>query len=169
MKTLSVLAMFLVFGFQLSAQTLAYQSLPVPAVKPGLDILLHYTSPSDEVIVKDGKLTHIATTYHYDESRPYVATPAGVSQQAILESVPLNGHQLNALKDMINNSDFLYLPGSTYGAPEGQRSYDYNLHIKADGREKAVAYRSNPSYGNAPAPFERMQEYIWKLVTEVER
>ncbi|MCB9302568.1 MAG: hypothetical protein H6566_18145 [Lewinellaceae bacterium] len=169
MKGLPLLITLIGLCFQLNAQAIAYQSLPIPETRPGLDILLHYSSPRDEVIIQDGKLTHIARKFHYDESRPYVATPVAVTQQTVADGIPLNGRQLTALKEMIKGSDFLYLPENTYGAPEGDRSYDYSLRIKAEGHEKAVSYRSTPSYANAPAPFERMQEYIWKLVTEAEQ
>ncbi len=169
MKKLPVLAILIFFCIQINAQPLAFQSLHAPAARPGMDILLHYTTPRDEVIIQEGKLTHISKKYHYDESRPYIATPAGASQQLVADGIPLNGHQLNALKEMISSSDFLYLPEDSYGAPDSRPGYEYNLRIKADGREKSVAYHSQPGRGNAPAPFERMQEYIWKLVTEVER
>lgn len=164
---LSLLMVF--FCFSLAAQVIPYQELPTPASKPGLDLVLEYTSPRDEVVIRNGKITHISKTYHYDEERPYVATPVGVSSRTIANATPLNGQQLNAFKEQINSSGIMNLSQKSFGAPYGERSYDYSLRISMNGRQQEIVFRSNPSYSNAPYPFELMKEYIWRLVAEVER
>ncbi|MCB0583405.1 MAG: hypothetical protein KDD10_29270 [Phaeodactylibacter sp.] len=168
MRVFPVLIALLSFVFQLNGQGMAYPGSSLPAAKPGLDIYLRYDSPRDEVIVQNGKLTHISKTYIYDENRPWDATPVDVSQRTVANAIPLNGHQLNSLREMIQTTGIMQLPEQEYGAPSGQRSYDYQMHIRSEGQEKAVLYRSNPSFANAPPAFDRMKEYLWKLVTEVE-
>lgn len=152
-----------------SAQTIPYQELPRPAARPGMDLVFQYESPRDLVLVKDGKITHVAKIHHYDEERPWVATPVHISQQTVLDQIPLNGTQLQALLEMIQSSDFLYLPLNEYGAPQDERAYPYHLHVLTGGQEKSVFFYSNPSYAPAPVPFARLEEYVWKLVTEVEQ
>jgi hypothetical protein len=166
---LSLIVLCSTVAFSLNAQVIPYQELPSPESKPGIDLVLEYESPRDKIVVRDGKLTHISKTYHYDENRPYNANPVGMSSRAISESVPLNGRQLTALKNQIQSSGILSLPGSTFGAPQGERSYDFILRIVVDGQQKSVIFRSNPSYASPPMEFERMKEYIWRLVAEAER
>ncbi|MCB0595200.1 MAG: hypothetical protein H6557_24315 [Lewinellaceae bacterium] len=168
MKVFPLLITLSTFMFNLNAQTIAYQELSRPASKPGLDIYLHYDSPQDEVLIQNGKLTHISKTYVYDENRPWVATPVDVATRKVADGVALNGHQLNSLQQMIQNTGILQLPQQEYGAPGDQRSYDYQMRIRSGGQDKAVIYRSNPSFATAPPAFDRMKEYIWRLVTEVE-
>ncbi|MCO6480221.1 MAG: hypothetical protein J5I94_26515 [Phaeodactylibacter sp.] len=168
MKVFPALITLLAIVFQLNAQTIAYQELPRPAAKPGLDIYLHYDSPRDEVIIQNGKLTHISKTFVYDENRPWETTPVDVATRTVANGVPLNGHQLSSLREMIRNTGIMQLPKQEYGAPAGQRSYDYQMRIRSEGQDRAVIYRSNPNFAIAPASFDRMKEYIWKLVTEVE-
>ncbi|MCB0587684.1 MAG: hypothetical protein KDD06_20500 [Phaeodactylibacter sp.] len=168
MRVFPVLIALLSVVFQLNGQTIAYQELPRPAAKPGIDLFFHYDSPRDVVIIQNGKLTHISRNYVYDENRPWVATPVDVSERTVADAVPLNGHQLKSLQEMIGSTGIMQLPEREYGAPAGQRSYDYQMRIRSEGRERSVLYRSNPSYAIAPPAFDRMKEYIWKLVTEVE-
>jgi len=169
MKVVLSLIAVVFFVNALPAQVIPYQELPTPESKPGIDLVLEYESPRDEVRVENGKLTHISKTYHYDENRPYSASPVGMSSRAISESTPLNGRQLTALENHIKSSGILDLPNSSYGAPQGERSYDYILRMTVNGQRKSVVFRSNPSYAHAPTAFERMKEYIWQLVAEVER
>ncbi|HMQ48458.1 MAG TPA: hypothetical protein PKA00_13640 [Saprospiraceae bacterium] len=152
-----------------NAQTIPYQELPRPAARPGMDLVFQYESPRDLVLVKNGKITHISKIHHYDEDRPWVATPVHISQQTVLDQVPLNGTQLQALQEMIQSSDFLYLPLNEYGAPQDERAYPYHIKIITGDQEKSVFFYSNPTYAPAPVPFARMEEYVWKLVTEVEQ
>ncbi len=167
MKVFSVLITLLIFSLHLTAQPMAYGEPSAPASRAGLDIYLHFSSPRDEVLIENGKLTHIATTYIYDENRPWAATPVDMSRRTVADAVPLNGHQLKALEEVILNSGIMQLPRQEYGAPAGQRSYDYQFRIRSGGQSRAVIYRSNPSYAVAPPAFGRMKEYVWKLVTEV--
>ena len=169
MKVFSVLITLLSFAFQLNAQQMAYRESARPASKPGLDIYLQFSSPRDEVVIEDGKLTHIAKTYIYDNNRPWVATPVDMTEQKVADAIPLNGHQLTALQEMILSTGIMQLPKQEYGAPAGERSYDYQFRIRSGGQSQAVTYRSNPSYAVAPPAFGQMKEHLWKLVTEVER
>lgn len=151
-----------------SAQVIPYQQLPTPATKPGSDLVLEYSSPRDEVIVQGGKLTHISKTYHYDHNRPQVAAPIGTSQRTVLNAEPLNGRQLTALEQGIHSSGIFNLTDSSYGAPDGQSSYDYRIKVRMNGQQRDIVFRSNPSYSYAPQAFEVIKDYVWRLVTEVE-
>lgn len=168
MKFILSLTATLVFTLTLNAQVIPYQELPRPQAKPGLDIVLEYSSPRDEVIIKNGKLTHVSKTYHYDEQRPYVASPVGMSSNTISDATPLSGQQLTALKNMINSCGIMSLPQSDYGASSNERSYDYSFYIVNNGQRRSITYHSNPSYSQAPPSFDRLKEYVWRLVTEVE-
>ena len=168
MRVFPLLITLFSFVIQLSGQGMAFQELPRPASKPGLDIYLHYDSPRDEILIQDGKLTHISKNYVYDENRPWVATPADVSLRKVANEVPLNGHQLTSLQEMIQGTGIMQLTDQEYGAPNGQRSYDYQIDIRSGGQSRSVTYRSNPSYATAPPAFDRMKEYLWRLVTELE-
>ena len=168
MKVFPALIALLIVSINLNGQTIAYQELPRPSAKPGLDLYLHYDSPRDEVIIQNGKLTHISKTYVYDENRPWVATPTDVATRKVADAVPLNGHQLNSLQEMIQGTGIMQLPAREYGAPNGQRSYDYQMDIRSGGQSRSVTYRSNPSYATAPPAFDHMKEYLWRLVTEAE-
>ncbi|MCB0587280.1 MAG: hypothetical protein KDD06_18420 [Phaeodactylibacter sp.] len=168
MRVFPLLITLFSFVIQLSGQGMAFQELPRPASKPGLDIYLHYDSPRDEILIQDGKLTHISKNYVYDENRPWVATPADVSLRKVANEVPLNGHQLTSLQEMIQGTGIMQLTDQEYGAPNGQRSYDYQMDIRSGGQSRSVTYRSNPSYATAPPAFDRMKEYLWRLVTELE-
>jgi hypothetical protein len=165
---IAVMSMLCMFA-TIDAQVISYQEIPTPESKAGINVFLEYTSPRDEVIISNGKLTHISKTYQYDENRPYVATPVSMSTSVIANNIPLNGRQLTSLKEAIRNSGLTKLQRQNYGAPHGQRSYDYTLRIEVDGRAYSYIYRSNPSYPNAPQQFNQMKEYIWKLVAEAER
>ncbi len=169
MKVFSVLISLLGLALSLHAQVISYQELPRPASKPGLDIYFYFSSPGDEVIIENGKLTHIAKKQIYDQDRPWVATPAGVSRQAVADAVPLNGHQLNSLREMIHSSGFLGLPQSEYGAPSDQRSNLYQMYIRSQGSEKKIIYYHSPSSGQPPAAFRQLKEYIWSVVARVEQ
>ena len=169
MKVLIAVVNMLCLVFTINAQVISYQEIPTPESKAGLNIFLEYTSPRDEVIISNGKLTHISKTYHYDENRPYVATPVSMSTNVIANKIPLNGRQLTNLQDMIRSSGLTKLQRQSYGAPHGQRSYDYTLRLEVDDRTYSYIYRSNPSYPHAPQQFTQMKEYIWRLVAEVER
>jgi hypothetical protein len=164
---LSLIAAF-ICTLTLNAQVIPYQELPRPQAKPGLDLVLEYSSPRDEVMIKNGKLTHVSKTYHYDEQRPYVASPVGMSSNTISDGTPLSGQQLTALSNIINNCGILSLPQSDYGASIEERSYDYSFYIVNNGQRRNITYHSNPSYPHAPQSFERLKEYVWKLVAEVE-
>ena len=165
-----LLLLLFTFNSLLQGQTNAWGEYTRPATKPGIDIVFHYESPRDEIIVKDGRLTHIAKNHHYDENRPWEDTPVAVSRQTLVEARPLNGHQLQALEEMIKSSNFLYLPKSEYGASSGEEANPYSLSIRTKEGSKTIIYRGTPGgYYQAPEAFKRLEEYAWKLIISIEK
>lgn len=150
-----------VFALQLPAQVIPYQELSRPSSKPGTDTYLYYSSPRDEIVVKDGQLSHFSKNYHHGAGE--------VSLQSVAEGVPLNGRQLLALKDMINSSGLAQLDRRAYGALDGGPETESVLRVRVDGREQAVLFRSGPGHSSPPTPFSQISQHLWQLVTEVEQ
>lgn len=167
MKVFGFSILLSVFCLQLPGQVIPYQELSRPAPKPGTDLYLYYSSPSDEVIVENGKITHRSKNYRRDTDDPYSATSTNPSKQSVAESIPLNGHQLSGLKQRVNNSGFFQDQPRRHRASSD--AVQYELRIRVDGKEQRMAFSSNPSYAGAPPSFEHITDYLWRVVTEVEQ
>jgi hypothetical protein len=120
---------------------------------------VHYQSWTDEITIENKHIKHVHREYEYDN--PVSGNPSG-SKQSVLTDHNLTQQQWEDLKTYIRNSGFEKLE-DVYGAPEGYRSYPYNLTIGWGTEKKEVKYRSNPSYGEAPLAFKNIENYLLTL------
>lgn len=154
---------------QLHAQVIPYQELSRPEQKPGTDLEIFYETPHDLIVVQEGYISHQSKNVHADESGGYSAQPVQYNSRTVLEGMPLNGNQLLALKNRIENSGLFSLQRRALGAPASQRGEDFIIRVSIDGRAHSFVYRRNASFPSAPGAFNQMSEYLWWLVTEVEQ
>ena len=113
---------------------------------------LEYISSFEKITIKEGKITWIRHSFHYDDERAVKATPDSISSQKIQNSVKVNKSKLNELYELIESNDFQSL-SPEYGAPQNERHYLYSIKVKNGNKEKMVLFRSNPSYEEAPPGF----------------
>lgn len=154
---------------QLAAQVIPYQELSRPEQKPGTDLKIHFETPQDLIVVRDGYISHQSKRYHQGQPGGYSAQPTQYSAQTVVEGIPLNGNQLQALKDRVKNSGLLGLERNAFGAPAEQEGADYIIRVSVDSQQRNIVFRRNARFPNAPGAFDRVSEYLWWLVTEVER
>lgn len=166
MKKVGLLFVVLAAVLQLPAQVIPYQELDRPEQKPGKDLFLVYEGPQDRIEVHDGKITHTSKRYHPGDGG---AQAVQVSTQAVAEAIPLSGRQLTALKEMVQQSGLMQMPRPVYGAPAGQAAEELEIRVKMEGGKQYVRFRTNERFANAPAPFDYIRQYLWRLVTEVEQ
>lgn len=77
--------------------------------------------------------------------------------------VEITREQARAVAALVFSSGFMDL-GPEHGAPEDQRFYPYRITVRAaDGAEKTVLFRSNPSYEGKPEAFANLEEHLLKL------
>ncbi|MEQ8706080.1 MAG: hypothetical protein RIC19_19270 [Phaeodactylibacter sp.] len=167
-KAVLLFALFAAY-LQLTAQVIPYQELSRPEQKPGTDLKIYFETPHDLIVVREGHISHQSKNYHPGEGGGYSAQPVQYSAQTVAEGIPLNGNQLLALKDMVKGSGLLGLDRRAFGAPAQQSGEDYIIRLSIDGQERNMVYRRNASFPNAPGSFNQVSEYLWWLVTEVER
>ncbi|HKK78800.1 MAG TPA: hypothetical protein VJ933_04190 [Phaeodactylibacter sp.] len=157
MKIITLLLPFMALTLSVSAQVIPYQELSRPADKPGTDLFVYYSTPSDEVTIKNGKISHrskFGGSGGYEE----------VGRQTVAEAVPLNGRQLSSLKEQINNTGFFQAASTPYRVEAA-----YELHIRTSQKEQHLAYEQDPAYGRAHPSFDRIATLLWQVVTEVEQ
>ena len=157
MKIITLMVPLLALAFSVSAQVIPYQELSKPATKPGKDLFVYYSTPSDEVTIKDGKISHrskIGGSDGYEEA----------GRQTVAEGVPLNGRQLSSLKEQITNTGFFRAAATPYRSDAA-----YELHIRTSQKEQHLAYEQDPAYSRAHPSFDRIATLLWQVVTEVEQ
>ena len=169
MKKVILLLASLAVCVQLTSQVIPYQELSRPEQKPGTDLYLYFETPHDLIVVRDGYISHQSKNYHGSSPGGHSAQSASYSAQTVKEGVPLNGNQLLALKDMVSNSGILSLQQRALGAPAQQGGEEHIIRLNIDGQRKNVLFRRNASFPNPPAAFNQVSQYLWWLVTEVER
>jgi hypothetical protein len=120
---------------------------------------IRYDSWSDDIVVENKHLKHVATEYEFDD--PVRGVPSS-SQTVTRTDADLSDEQSGALRDFVRTSGFDTL-GETYGAPEGVRYYPYTLTLVIGEDSKQVTFRSNPSYDIAPEAFQSIERYLFDL------
>jgi len=128
-------------------------------------ISVDYSSAFAKIQVTDGKISHTKLIHHYPEDQPMVATPDSISTQQMMKDVVLSKEQVGKLKQTVEESGFMEL-NDTYGAPEEQRYYPYNLKVKIGEREKEVLFPSTPSFESEPEAFKKVKEFLFSLSGE---
>jgi hypothetical protein len=122
------------------------------------EVRVRYSSAFEDIEIAADILTYTKTTYEYDN--PVSATPSGSSSTSFHKA--LSRSEVRKLSSFIMESGFMEL-GPAYGAPEEQRYYPYEIHVKLGEITKVVMFRSNPSYEEAPEAFRKVDEYLHQL------
>lgn len=169
MRKAVLLFTLLAVSLQLSAQVIPYQELSRPEQKPGTDLKIYFETPHDLIIVDNGRISHESKNYHKSQPGGYSAQPVRYSAQTVVEGIPLNGNQLLDLKNSVENSGLLRLERHAFGAPAQQEGEDHFIRVTIDGQQRNFVFRSNSRFPNPPGAFDQMSQYLWWLVTEVER
>ena len=158
MKVFTLLLPLMALVFSASAQVIPYQELSRPADKPGTDLYVYYSSPTDEVIIKNAKISHLS------KNGGTYGSSMDAGKQTVAEAVPLNGRQLGSLKEQITNSGFFGAASTAYLS-----NASYELHIRTNQKEQHLAYEQNPAYARAHPSFDQITNLLWRIVTEVEQ
>lgn len=169
MRKAVLLFVLLAAGLPSFAQVIPYQELSRPEQKPGTDLKIHFETPHDLIVVQNGRISHQSKNYHSSEPGGYSAQPVQYSVQTVVEGIPLNGNQLLALKEAVKNSGLLRLERSVFGAPARQNGEDHFIRVRIDGEQRNMVFRRNDRFPSAPGAFNEVSQYLWWLVTEVER
>ncbi|MCS6823088.1 MAG: hypothetical protein NZ529_02245 [Cytophagaceae bacterium] len=151
------------FRFIRSIIPLLFYLLNLPAfsqTKPNNQIIyLEHSSSNLSVIIHQNNLE--ATEYKDSYDNPVSSIPSG--RKEVKKKYTLTKEELNDLITLIKKNGFMSLPKSEYGANIKDRFYSYTLYVKAEGKEKKVLYRSNPSAEAAPKAFLEIEAMVNKL------
>jgi hypothetical protein len=123
-------------------------------------VVLLYRSPKSDIRIEKGRLSQINYTYTYEN--PASPIPTKRDQVIAASNKMIDPMMLAALKILVAESGFMELSDS-YGAPEGNRFYPYSIEVKYKGKTKAVKYRSNPQFENAPSSFRIIEVFLLNL------
>ena len=121
-------------------------------------IHLEYKSPNKSVEIKDTVL--IVTEKKDVFDNPVSSIPSRSTFED--KNYTLTKKEVYDLIKFIQDNKFYEL-NSSYGAPEGERSYPTTITIQMHGRDKSVVYRNNPSFESAPEAFRKTEGYLLKL------
>ena len=123
---------------------------------------IHYAAWNESIRIDGatGSFKHTTTDFEYES--PTSGNPKSSTVNIMAEGT-VDEAQQTALAQFVNDSGFLTLDES-YGAPEDQRFYPYELKVMLpDGFEKNVMFRSNPEFEESPEEFKAVVDELRKL------
>ena len=135
---------------------------------PGTLVSINYHSWNEviEIDARRGRIVDRETRFEYESD---VSDTPKSSKTVTPLDAPVTKDQIKQLTDLVTHSGVMQLAAS-YGAPEGQRSYPYEIDITFEGEPtKIVKYRSNPSFEAEPEAFTKVVAYLHDLCRSFEK
>lgn len=123
---------------------------------------IHYQAWDGGVDVDLVERTLVRGEIQYEYPSEVSGTPSG-SSSVKHPTLKLTPEQVDDLRTFVEECGFMELD-EAYGAPPDDRFYPYEITVYLEGgKTQSVLYRSNPGYGDAPAAFQKLQDYLTNL------
>jgi len=141
----------------------------IPATTSPLSIVYHFTAETTykNIEVNQNQLKY--TFFEDTENRcaNWVAqSPCWTDNDLQTKETALAEDEVNALADLIRQTNFMQL-GDTYGgASEGIRYYAYTLKVQFADEAKEVTYQNFPGSEAKPEAFEKLESRLHALILE---
>lgn len=134
-----------------------------------LSIVYHFTAETayENIEINQDRLMY--TFFEDTENRcaNWVAqNPCWTENDLQTKETNLLASEINALADLIRQTNFMNLGDTSGGASEGQRYYAYTLKVQLADEEKEVVYQSFPDAAPRPEAFKKLEARLHELIGE---
>jgi hypothetical protein len=138
------------------------------AANSGALLSAAYHSPEEDIEIDAREKKIVRTENEYEYESEVSPNPKSVKVLTRLNAT-ITGEQLEQVASFILASGIMQLAAS-YGAPEGQRHYAYEITVTFEGKPpKRVTYLSNPSFEGEPEAFKKVVAYLHELSRQLEK